>query len=106
MIARNPTPEKVNAIKALGIGFLSARWVIAVALLACLVGMGMYAYSQQLLYGDSVTGLATIGSGGATWGLYIVFAVFFIGVSFAGISVAALIRLFGIEPIRHISRMA
>ncbi len=106
MIAPTPAHGKVKAIADLGIGKLTFRWMAAVAILACLVLVGLYSYAQQEIYGESVTGMATIGSGGAAWGLYIVFAVFFIGVSFAGISVAALIRLFGIQPIKHISRMA
>ena len=44
--------------------------------------------------------------GGATWGLYITFVVYFVGVSFAGITIAALIRLFNLEKLRPIARMA
>ena len=44
--------------------------------------------------------------GGATWGLYITLVVYFVGVSFAGITVAALIRLFDIERLRSVARMA
>jgi hypothetical protein len=44
--------------------------------------------------------------GGAAWGLYIVFAVYFAGVAFAGITLAALIRLFNIERLKPIVRLA
>jgi molybdopterin-containing oxidoreductase family membrane subunit len=44
--------------------------------------------------------------GGAAWGLYIAFVVYFIGVSFAGITVAALIRLLNLERLKPIARMA
>ena len=44
--------------------------------------------------------------GGATWGLYIAFDVYFVGVSFAGIMVAALIRLLNLKQLKPISRMA
>jgi len=43
---------------------------------------------------------------GATWGLYIAFVVYFVGVSFAGITIAALIRLFDLHQLRPVARMA
>ncbi|MBI4607091.1 MAG: polysulfide reductase NrfD [Planctomycetes bacterium] len=99
------TPE--HAASASGPPFvLGAGWWVAVTALAALAGFGGYAYYQQLLHGEVVTGMRTIGAGGATWGLYIVFVVFFIGVSFAGITVAALIRLLDIQDLKPLSRMA
>ncbi len=75
--------------------------------LFALIGLGIFAYSRQLIEGEIVTGMRDIGTmGGATWGLYIVFLIFFVGVSFAGITVAALIRLFNLEQLRPVSRMA
>jgi molybdopterin-containing oxidoreductase family membrane subunit len=44
--------------------------------------------------------------GGATWGLYITMVVYLIGVSFAGITLAALIRLFRLEKLAPVARMA
>lgn len=80
--------------------------MIAIALLI-VVGWGLYAYSQQWINGLSVTGMGDIGTaGGAAWGLYIVFDVYFVGISFAGITIAALIRLFNLERLRPIARMA
>ncbi|MEE8414272.1 MAG: NrfD/PsrC family molybdoenzyme membrane anchor subunit [Dehalococcoidales bacterium] len=79
---------------------------LAVALLV-VAGWGIYAYSQELIYGLSVSGMGDIGTGGgAAWGLYIVFIVYFVGISFAGITIAALIRLFNLERLRPIARMA
>lgn len=80
--------------------------LIAVALLI-VIGWGIYAYSQEWIHGLSVTGMRDIGTmGGAVWGLYIVFVVYFVGISFAGITIAALIRLFNLERLRPIARMA
>ncbi len=80
--------------------------MIAVALLI-VIGWGIYAYSQQWINGLSVTGMRDIGTaGGAAWGMYIVFDVYFVGISFAGITIAALIRLFNLERLRPIARMA
>lgn len=90
-----------------GIGRFSAGVYALLALLLALVGWGVYAYSRQLAEGMVVTGLRDIGTmGGATWGLYIAFDVYFVGVSFAGISTAALIRLLRLEHLRPVSRMA
>lgn len=81
-------------------------WAAWMALLACGVGVGAYCASQQVMNGLIVTNMRTVGSGGASWGLYIAFDVVFIGVSFAGITVAALIRLFGLQALKPLARMA
>tara|TARA_R110002073_G_scaffold336274_1_gene531676 strand:- start:18171 stop:19703 length:1533 start_codon:yes stop_codon:yes gene_type:complete len=89
---------------------LKPRWVplwwilVAVAMLALF--FGIWCFGQQLKYGDIVTGHRNPGYGGAAWGLYIVFYVFFVGVSFAGISVSALSRLFHIEILKPATRIA
>ncbi len=89
------------------VGRAGKGFYLTVAVLLALVGLGVFAYSRQFIEGDIVTGLRDIGTmGGAAWGLYIVFVIFFVGVSFAGITVAALTRLFNLEHLRPISRMA
>ena len=87
-------------------GTFGTRWWIAATCLLSVVGLGLFAYWRQASEGLSVTGMRTVGAGGAPWGLYIVGDVFFIGVSFAGITIAALIRLLGIASIRPLSRAA
>ncbi len=90
-----------------GIGRFSIRLYLLLAALLVIVGWGIFAYSRQFVEGLVVTGLRDIGTmGGATWGLYISFDVYFVGVSFAGITMAALIRLFHLEHLRPVSRMA
>ncbi len=104
-----PPSEQGSAAEAhllAGLWTFGIRWLAAAAVLAAIVGVGLYAYAQQLLHGEIVTGLRTIGAGGATWGLYIIFIVFFVGVSFSGISLATVIRLFGVERMRPFARMA
>src|SRR5262249_34850893 len=70
------------------------------------LGLGAAAFLQQSAYGFIVTGLRTPGYGSAAWGLYIAFDVFFVGVRFAGITVAAICRLFDIPILKPITRLA
>lgn len=88
------------------LGRFGPRWLLTAAALLVFVAIGAYAFIQQELHGEGITGMRTIGSGGATWGLYIVGVIFFIGVSFAGITIAAIIRLLNIETLRPLSRAA
>lgn len=89
------------------LGRFSTRSVVFLVMLALIVAQGVFAYSQQYIHGLVVTGLRDIGTmGGAAWGLYIAFDVYFVGVSFAGITMAALIRLFRLERLRPVSRLA
>jgi len=81
-------------------------WLIAVAIAACALLVGIYAFSVQWREGLIVTDHRNPGYGGAAWGLYVGFYVFFVGVSFAGITVAALCRLFNIEALKPVSRLA
>ena len=90
-----------------GVGQTSPSFFLLVAGLLALVGWGIYAYTRQFTGGLSETGLRDFGTmGGATWGLYIVVMVHFVGVSLVGITLAVLIRLFNLEHLRPIARMA
>jgi molybdopterin-containing oxidoreductase family membrane subunit len=54
-----------------------------------------------------VTNMRSTGTmGGATWGLYVVMVEYFIGVSFAGVVIAAISRVFRIGELRPITRIA
>lgn len=75
-------------------------------LLVGLVAMGGYAFLQQEHHGDVITGMRSIGQGGVPWGLYIMFDVYFVGLSFAAVTLAALIRLFNLRPLMPLSRLA
>lgn len=90
-----------------GVARFTRRWVLAVVVLAALAAIGAFAYSRQFQEGLVVTGLRDWGvMGGAPWGLYVAFDVYFVGVSFAGITIATLVRLLNIQKLRPISRMA
>ena len=90
-----------------GIGLLSRGWVLFMGFMLALTAFGVYAFMYQQAKGEIVTGLRDVGTmGGAPWGLYIAFLVYFVGASFAGITIAALIRLFDLERLQPLARMA
>lgn len=91
----------------LGVGRITRRWLLFAAATAVVLGVGVAQYSRQFIQGFVVTGLRDTGTmGGAPWGLYIAFDVYFVGVSFAGITIAALIRLLDLRRLRPVARMA
>ncbi|MCA9000414.1 MAG: polysulfide reductase NrfD [Planctomycetes bacterium] len=71
-----------------------------------LVAIGIWAYAQQRLHGDVVTHMRSVGNGGAAWGLYIMFDIFFVGLAATGIAVTSAAHLFRLESVRPISRVA
>ncbi len=90
-----------------GVGRLSRGWWLFMSAAGALFIFGLIAYIREFTEGMAVTGMRNVGTmGGATWGLYIAFVVYFIGVSFAGITVAALIRLFNLRRLYPLARMA
>ena len=98
---------RVAERRSYGVGRTGAGWWALVLILLGLVGLGIRAYIHQFTQGEIVTGMRDIGTGGgAAWGLYIAFVVYFVGVSFAGITVASLIRLLNMKQLRPVSRIA
>ena len=73
-----------------------------VFLLLAIIGWGLYAYSTQLRTGLGVTGMGDT----VIYGLYIVNFVFFIGISYAGALVSAILRLTNAGWRSPITRMA
>lgn len=91
----------------LGVGRVTSRWLIFVAAAGLVLLFGVVQYARQASEGLVVTGMRDPGAmGGAAWALYIAFDVYFVGVSFAGITVAALIRLLNLERLKPVARMA
>jgi len=84
----------------------SVGWSVLVALALGLIALGAYAYSVQYREGYIVTNLRNPGRGGAAWGLYIAMDVYFVGVSFAGITVASIARLFQLRVLEPVTRLA
>jgi molybdopterin-containing oxidoreductase family membrane subunit len=91
----------------MGVGSITPGWLafLAVTLLGIIFGLIGFVVEQQT--GMVTTGMRNLGTmQGATWGVYISLVVYFVGVSFAGITVAALIRLFNLDYLRGVARMA
>lgn len=75
------------------------------AVMVAVIAVGAYALSLQFSQGHTVSGLDDIGAGGASWGLYVTMLVYFIGISYAGISVSAAVRLLGKTEYKPVARM-
>ena len=90
-----------------GVGRLTAGWKAFIVVAVAVLGFGLFAYWYQSTNGMIVTSMRNTGTmGGATWGLYIVIAEYFIGVSFAGVVIAAISRVFRVAELRPITRIA
>jgi len=90
-----------------GVGRFTTGWKLAMGASLVLLAVGVFAFIRELSNGMIETGMRDVGTmGGATWGLYITMVVYFIGVSFAGITIAALIRIFNLTHLRSIARTA
>lgn len=89
-----------------GLGRFGGRWIVAALILAALLGLGISGYLEQHHHGEIATGMRTVGQGGVAWGLYISLDIYFIGISFAGISMAAFARLFRVEALQPLTRVA
>jgi Ni/Fe-hydrogenase subunit HybB-like protein len=91
----------------LGVGRVTRRGLLLAVIPAVALVYGLVQYWRQLTDGLVVTNLRDPGGmGGAAWGLYIAFDVYFVGVSFAGITIATLIRLLDLERLKPVARMA
>ncbi len=89
------------------LGSSGKRFYLLIAGLVAVIGLGIFAYSRQFVEGLVVTGLRDTGTmAGAPWGVYIGMDVYLVGVSFAGITVAAMTRLFNLQQLKPITRMA
>lgn len=102
-------PESTSESVALpqAVGRLTAGWKLAMLGSLALVVFGLVAFARESSSGMIATGMRNVGTmGGATWGLYVTLLVYFIGVSFAGITIAALIRLLNVRQLQPIGRLA
>jgi molybdopterin-containing oxidoreductase family membrane subunit len=77
-----------------------------VALCCVFIAWGVSSFVRQTEVGFIATALRSPGQGGAAWGLYVAFDVVFVGISFAGITVAAIARLFRVEALEPVTRIA
>lgn len=83
----------------------TSAFYIFITILLIVLGIGVYAFYLQYTVGPIVTGLRDVSVGGAVWGLYIIFAVYFIGLSFAGISLAATVNIVGAKKYEPVARL-
>lgn len=74
-------------------------WIVFLLLV---IGTGVYAFLQQVLYGHDVTGMRD----NVVWGVYIVNFIFFMGVSYAGALISGTLHLFRTSWRKPIIRMA
>lgn len=72
------------------------------ALLLVLMGIGLAAFVYQFANGLVVTGMRNV----VMWGQYILFFMFFVGLSAGGLIVASAGRLFGVKAFKPITRLA
>lgn len=79
--------------------------VLGVALLALLWFAQAWAF--QLRHGLVVTGLSDWGTGGGVpWGLYVGSFIWWVGIAHGGIVVSAAVRLFGLDKLKPVARLA
>ena len=100
------TPETKKPLP-MGVGSIGAGWLafMGIAVVGIIFGLvGVLVEQQQGMVSTGMRNLGTMQ--GATWGVYISLVVYFVGVSFAGITVAALIRLFNLDYLKGVARMA
>jgi len=105
-VGRNSSNAGADPFELFNIGRLKLGWIAGVVFCLALIFVGIVSFIQQEKYGDIVTGMRTPGYGGVGWGLYVVFIIYFIGVSFAGITISALTRIFGMEELKPLTRPA
>lgn len=79
-----------------------APLVAWLALLLALMGIGAAAFVYQFSTGLIVTGMRNT----VMWGQYILFFMFFVGLSAGGLIVASAGRLFGVKAFKPITRLA
>ncbi|NHZ70291.1 MAG: hypothetical protein GWP18_01480 [Proteobacteria bacterium] len=98
---------KSRTVLPQGVGQFSAKWLVFTAAMVVVLIIGILAYLYEANQGMIVTGMANTGTqGGVTWGLYVVMVEYFIGVSLAGIVLAAFSYVFNVKALRPISRLA
>lgn len=77
-------------------------WVVLLALVA----LGAYAYALQLRHGDVVTGMRSVGAGGAAWGLYVVMDGVLLGIGVALMGIACVARFSRDPAMEVVARIA
>ena len=74
--------------------------------LGAVLAVGVMAFHRQIALGDVVTGMRTIGAGGAVWGLYVAMDGFFLGAGVAVMAGACLARFSRSRDMEAVARIA
>ena len=74
-------------------------WIL---FLLAVIGLGVYAFLQQVIHGHVVTGMRD----NVVWGVYIVNFIFFMGISYAGALISGTLHLFKTAWRKPVIRMA
>ncbi|MFZ4522336.1 MAG: NrfD/PsrC family molybdoenzyme membrane anchor subunit [Bacteroidales bacterium] len=74
-------------------------WIV---FLLAVIGLGVYAFFQQVIHGHEVTGMRD----NVVWGVYIVNFIFFMGISYAGALISGTLHLFKTAWRKPVIRMA
>lgn len=83
------------------------RWWVTVAVLLGVAGWFNYSWSYQLAHGLIVTGAADWGTtGGIPWALYEGTFIWWVGIAHGGIIISAAVRLFGLDDLKPVARLA
>jgi len=80
----------------------SIQGYIWILFLICVIGIGVFAFIQQVTKGHEVTGMRD----NVVWGIYIVNFIFFMGVSYAGALISGTLHLFKTAWRKPVIRMA
>jgi Ni/Fe-hydrogenase subunit HybB-like protein len=79
---------------------------LVIALLVGMVAVGTAAFFEQIVRGDVVTGMRSVGAGGAVWGLYVVMDGFFLGAGVAVMACACVARFSRDRNLEAVARIA
>jgi molybdopterin-containing oxidoreductase family membrane subunit len=96
-------PSRTSAAGT-AVGRPTRPWALVtwIGFLVVVLIVGLAAWAYQMRYGLSVTALNNV----VMWGQYILFFMFFVGLSAGGLIVASAGRLFGVARFRPIVRLA
>lgn len=102
MSNENLSKERIEEMILEPILHIGWKYYLFISFLIVIIGIGAIAWLQQLDLGLGVTGL----SQRVFWGVYIIDFIFFIGISYAGTLLSAILRLTGAEWRKPVTRMA
>jgi Ni/Fe-hydrogenase subunit HybB-like protein len=83
------------------------RYVTLLAIAVAGIAFFAQAWVYQLQHGLIVAGIGDWGTGGGVpWGIYVGSFIWWVGIAHGGIIVSAAVRLFGLDDLRPVARMA